>query len=951
MDTPGINREPDNREKPLALMLEQIREPALVVRPTWVHDEIEDLEICMGNKKFWGHVKLSPKNYLDKKASEVWKSFNVKKYKWNLLIYNAIELEDSIEANEVFPEVSSLWLSSVVPLSKEVIVLVFRSVLAKKNKKQEGNFGDGLFELLINTLPNTIFFKDHKNRFIKVNRQKAREQNTTREAMIGKTDYDFFPEEIARHAFEDDSYVLETGNPIINREEKIKHHDGSEHWVLVTKYPRYGTEGNIIGTMGISVDITARKKAEEALHESEERYRLVSETAQELIVIQDMKGKITYVNHAALKLLDFDFDYLLGKKIIDLVAPRDRKRIEKNQRARAAGEQGTFLYEINILNKKQEEIPIEVSTVPFRANQNDKKILIVARDISGRIKAEQAIRKSENRLAYALKATNDALWDWDLQTGKVFFSPRYYTMLGYMPDEFPASFENWENLLHPDDKAETKSVIQEHIKNKKSSFQVEFRVKTKAGNWKWILGRGKVMEWDKEGKPARMLGTHMDISDRKEAEFKIQQKTEAYARLMEEYHSQNEELRAAMEELQQNNQQLKKTYKELRAAKEKAQESDELKSAFLANMSHEIRTPMNGILGFANLLKTEGITEPQRQKYIQIINTSGKHLMKIIDDIIDISKIEANQLKISKNEFCLNMLLKELHDFFLEEAERNEKKHIDLVFRKGLDTPFSRVYSDQTRLQQVLSNLINNAYKFTREGEIEYGYELVKEDGKQLLRFHVRDTGIGIPMPKQKVIFERFRQADEFSTKKYGGTGLGLAISKGIIDQLGGDICFDSEDGKGTTFYFTIPYVPAAPARTDKKTVHGHQASHYNWNGKKILVVEDNTISYEFTKEILLATGIKIDWADNADKALQKASEKEYDIILMDIQLPGKSGYEITKELRKQGLSTPIIAQTAFAMEEDHQKSLEQGCNDYISKPIDKNTLLDKINNFIIKEK
>jgi hypothetical protein len=769
--------------------------------------------------------------------------------------------------------------------------------------------------------------------------------------MIGKTDYDFFPDDIARHSFEDDNYVLETGNPIINREEKITHHDGSDHWVLVTKYPRYDNQGNIIGTMGISVDITARKKAEEALHESEERYRLVSETAQELIVIQDMEGKVTYVNHAVLKLLDYKFDDLLGKNIIDFVSPRDKKTVEKNQQARISGEQGMFLYEISILNKKQEEIPLEVSTVPFRVNQKDKKILIIARDISERIKAEQAIRKSENRLAYALKATNDALWDWNLQTGKVYFSPRYYTMLGYMPDEFPASFENWADLLHPEDKEETKTIIEEHIKDKKSSFKTEFRLKTKSGKWKWILGRGKVMEWDKDGNPARMLGTHMDISDRKKAEFKIQQKTEEYARLMEEYHSQNEELRAALEELQQSNNQLKKTYKELRLAKEKAQESDELKSAFLANMSHEIRTPMNGILGFANLLKAGGLSEIQRQKYIQIINTSGKHLMKIIDDIIDISKIEANQLKITKGEFSLNALLKELHEFFLEESERTENEHIKLTYKEGLEEPRCRVFSDQTRLQQVLSNLINNAYKFTDDGEIEFGYELVTKDGKKLLRFQVRDTGIGIPEAKQKIIFERFRQADEFSTKKYGGTGLGLAISKGIIDQLGGDICFESGEGKGTTFYFTVPYVPAEPEGTENKAVRGQKASQYTWNGNRILIVEDNAISYEFTKEVLLATGIEVDWADNANHALQKANDEKYDIILMDIQLPGKNGYEITRELRNAGLSTPIIAQTAFAMEEDRQKSIEHGCNDYISKPIDKDVLLGKINSFLIQEK
>ncbi|MBN2520323.1 MAG: response regulator, partial [Bacteroidales bacterium] len=400
------------------------------------------------------------------------------------------------------------------------------------------------------------------------------------------------------------------------------------------------------------------------------------------------------------------------------------------------------------------------------------------------------------------------------------------------------------------------------------------------------------------------------------------------------------------EELAESYAHIKRINEELELAKIKAEESDKLKSAFLANMSHEIRTPMNGIVGFASLLGNPNIDNEKKSSFIELIKNSCNDLLKIVNDILDISKIESQQVELLEEQFSLNNLLEELKFHYEQVINKYEDKDIQLTISTGLSDNESIIMSDLLKVKQILCNLLDNAIKFTNQGEIKFGYELENEF---FLTFYVIDTGIGIPINKQSIIFERFRQSDETLSREYGGVGLGLAICKGYIDLFGGEIWFESKENIGSAFYFTLPYITVkeplvlTQTNTEMKT--------YNWSDKKILVVEDNIISAEYFEELFDETGANFTLVGNGIDAVQAIEKNQnFDVILMDIRLPDISGYEATRKIKEINKNIPVIAQTAFAMEEDLKKCLLAGCDEYISKPIDKNLLFEKIQKIFNKQ-
>jgi len=377
---------------------------------------------------------------------------------------------------------------------------------------------------------------------------------------------------------------------------------------------------------------------------------------------------------------------------------------------------------------------------------------------------------------------------------------------------------------------------------------------------------------------------------------------------------------------------------ELIRSKEKAEESDRLKSAFLANMSHEIRTPMNGILGMTQLIANKDITTEQQKEYLDLIHKNSETLLNLIGDIIDVSKIEAGQMNIILKSFRLNTLFDQIYGLLSSGSAFKSKKDIELLMKKNMPDNLS-IYTDPDRLRQILINLIGNALKFTHNGHVEFGY-LIKE---KMIEFYVKDTGIGISTQHQKVIFERFTQADNSLTRKFGGSGLGLTISKGLIELLGGRIWVNSEPGFGSTFCFTIPYIPIS----DDHAKHGqtaHTLTEYNWSDRTFLIVEDDRVSFKFLESVFSKTEVKIYHADNGLKAVELCTQHpEIDIVLMDIQLPEMNGLDATRMIKKFRKDLPIIAQTANASSEDKEKCLEAGCIDYISKPINIKLLFSKI--------
>jgi signal transduction histidine kinase/CheY-like chemotaxis protein len=376
-----------------------------------------------------------------------------------------------------------------------------------------------------------------------------------------------------------------------------------------------------------------------------------------------------------------------------------------------------------------------------------------------------------------------------------------------------------------------------------------------------------------------------------------------------------------------------KTYeKELETAKEKAVESDRLKTAFLSNMSHEIRTPLNGIMGFSQLLNGSGITPEELQNYLEIIRTCGEQLMHIIDDILEISLIESNQLKIFPVEFELKSFVREIIEFFETYKTTIGKAHIELVNEIEIEDSQFVITSDPFRLKQVLINLLKNGFKFTKEGQIKIGIY----PKAQFLYFYVQDTGISIDPEKKDIIFERFRQGEETMSRKYGGSGLGLSISKGIIEKLGGNIWLDTTYKNGFKIYFTIPLVVSRTEIIPKKKNRPLHPVEGKIKGKRILIVEDHDISFKYLKEILLPFGPKLTWAMNGREAVDLVMKNQYDLILMDINLPEMDGVAATREIRKIRPDLPIIVQTAHAIESELQRIKTSGCNDLISKPINK---------------
>ncbi len=381
-----------------------------------------------------------------------------------------------------------------------------------------------------------------------------------------------------------------------------------------------------------------------------------------------------------------------------------------------------------------------------------------------------------------------------------------------------------------------------------------------------------------------------------------------------------------------------RTRDELIQAKERADESDRLKSSFLSNMSHEIRTPMNSIIGFAELLGHPNLTNDKRNSYTSIIIDSSKQLLNLVTDIMDISRIETGDVKIVNEETIINDLIMNLFSEFNAKAR---EKNLTLLPYKELTDKDSTVLTDKIRLHQIISNLLSNALKFTPDGYIKFGYNLVDNQ----LAFYVADTGIGIDEPFQKRIFERFMQADNNLTRKYGGTGLGLAICKKLVELLGGSISVESTPQKGATFRFTIPYEPlynksGIISLQNKETTV--PLSHY------ILIAEDEEINYLFMDEILSSMNLKTIHAKDGREAVELCKQNEnIELVFMDIKMPVMNGFDATKHIKVYRPELPVIAQTAYTSPEDQHKAQSVGCDDFVGKPIDRETLINLLHKYL----
>lgn len=382
---------------------------------------------------------------------------------------------------------------------------------------------------------------------------------------------------------------------------------------------------------------------------------------------------------------------------------------------------------------------------------------------------------------------------------------------------------------------------------------------------------------------------------------------------------------------------------ELRKEKKKAEQNDYLKSAFLANMSHEIRTPMNGIIGFTDLLRQSGLNSEEQEYYLDIIEKSGQRLMNTVNDIIEVSKVEAGISTVELKETDINQMIRDLVGFFEPEAEN---KDLTLTLDQQLPESSKTIFTDESKLESIITNFIKNAIKYTDTGQIHVGCSL-KEDN---LEFYVKDTGVGVPPHRQEAIFNRFEQADIADKRAFQGSGLGLALIKSYVEMLEGKIDLESVEGEGSTFYVTLPFKPAEapiqPSDIDQGTTLEDIYKEINAYNQyfKILVAEDDQASFLVLSKLLKKIKCEIFHAATGTETVEKCRQNpDLDLIMMDIKMPGIDGYEATHKIREFNSSVYIVAQTAYALKGDEENSLESGIDDYITKPVQEKALMESI--------
>lgn len=712
------------------------------------------------------------------------------------------------------------------------------------------------------------------------------------------------------------SIKLHTNRPNYTVEYKVRPKLGISRWLSDNHKVILDDNGEILKLVGNIRDITDFKLVEEALNRSRDRlFKAIEATNDGMWDWKISAGKIYF---------DARFYTMLGYEPLEFPAaidewvkrihPDDIESVKSLLNTHLEGKSEQWMIEYRFQAKNGSWIWILNKGKVFERGDNGEPLRMVGThsDISLRKKAEEELQKrnteletiyeqlqfSEEKFRQLAENTQDVFWLRD-QESIIYINPSFDKVWGRSREEViqnPSALKDW---VHPEDHYQFEAWLNFSSFEIQKSYIEQYRILKPNGDIRWIWSR-MFPVYNEKNQIYRLAGIASDITDQKSVE------------------------------------------EALISAKEKAMESDQLKSAFLANISHEIRTPMNGIIGFAELLKDDALSVDSRIQYVNVITKSSEQLLHIIDDIIDISKIEANQVNINSTNIRIASLLADLQLFYENEKTNVGKNDIELSAEISpllIDTVIS---TDESRLRQVLMNLISNALKFTEKGYVKFGF-LIRQDS--FVEFYVTDSGTGIPKDRQSLIFKRFRQLDDTFTRKFGGTGLGLAICEGLVKLLGGQIWVNSEVNKGSTFSFTIP-----SSSKVNKTMAGRKDTFINsvdfdWSGKTIMIVEDDEINMEFLIAVLTPTKAVLLNAVSGEEAVSLSETNHtIDLILMDIRLPKMDGYEAFDKIRKKRPSLPVIAQTAFAMTEDAARCLEFGFADYISKPINRKNLLAMVN-------
>ncbi|MEG4008919.1 PAS domain S-box protein [Microcoleus sp. Pol11C1] len=651
-----------------------------------------------------------------------------------------------------------------------------------------------------------------------------------------------------------------------------------------------------------------RQQAEQALRESETRFQAFMNHSPAPAWITDEDGVMLYASQTYLNTLELPTDDVIGKSIFELYPAASAQQYLDN--IQTVVQSNELIETIEIAPRRDGTLG-EFLVYKFLIPDLPGQMLVggVAIDVTRQHQAETALQQSEERLKLALEASGDGLWDWDIESGKVYLNSYYQEMLGYKPGELVMDVNVWEQMIHPDDTLWVFEALNSNLQDSSLKYAFDYRVRCKSGEWKWIANYGKIVAYEEDGKPLRMIGTHKDISDRKQKELALQHAMEA------------------------------------------AEAANLAKSTFLANMSHELRTPLNVILGFAQVMTHDSSLTPNQKEDLQTIRRSGDHLLSLINDVLDLSKIESGHCTVEQSGLDLIALLHSLRNML---AERASSKGLDLCFEIAPEVP-QFMLVDAQKLRQVLLNLLSNAIKFTDRGSItlqvsiEASGTVALSTTRPILQFVVADTGLGIASVELDTIFDAFVQA-QAGKRSIGGTGLGLTISRKLLELMGGKISVSSTVGQGSTFTFTLPVSPISGVNVtpeeNNRLVMGlapGQGDH------RILVVDDQAENRLLMVRLLTQLGLEVKEATNGQQAVQIWQQWQPDLTWMDIRMPVLDGYEATKQIRamEDGQNSIIIALTAQASQSDRALALAAGCNDYISKPFREQTLFLKMAEYL----
>jgi PAS domain S-box-containing protein len=647
---------------------------------------------------------------------------------------------------------------------------------------------------------------------------------------------------------------------------------------------------------GVSKDLSA-------VQEAQQRFESLFRNNPALMALSSLPDRrFSDVNDAFLKVLGYARDDILGKTVAELgLFPHQEQQARVADKLLAYGRIADF------------ELPVRCKDGTFLdglfsgeviSGQGRRYLLTVMIDITERKAAERRLREERQRLASIIRGTNVGTWEWNVQTGETVFNDIWAQIVGYTLDELaPVSIKTWEALAHPDDLRQAGELLERHFSGERPFYDCQVRMKHKEGHWVWVHDRGQVVTWTADGNPLMMFGTHADITDRKRAE----------------------------EDLLETNRQLEATTGRANRMAFEAQVASIAKSEFLANMSHEIRTPMNGVIGMTGLLLDTELTGEQR-RYAEIVRASGESLLGLINDILDFSKIEAKKLDLETLDFDLSGLM---DDFGAALAVQTHQKDLELLCDADSAVPML-LRGDPGRLRQILTNLAGNAVKFTAAGEVAVRVSLVEEDENDaLLRFSVRDTGIGVPEDKVGLLFDKFSQVDASTTRRYGGTGLGLAISKQLVELMGGEIGVESIEGKGSEFWFTVRLA---------KQAGGTQAecrASTDLAGVRVLIVDDNAASRDILATRLSSWGMRPSEAPDGPGALsvlyRALNENDpFRIAVIDRQMPDMDGEALGCAIKAdERLSDTRMVMLTFLVTRSEVRRFEEiGFAAHATKPI-----------------